>query len=129
MREAGVGAADSTCRGGMKSQSSCWVEFMGQKLEAADGMAQHLRYIYWCRSHQREEDRMAGGWNRGGGHLETGLGTGGTKPIVSLTVEHIFSVAGPDLVVGLLMGKGAGSCGITGHHVEACIGQLVKSLL
>lgn len=64
-----------------------------------------------------------------GGHLETGLGTGGTKPIVSLTVEHIFSVAGPDLVVGLLMGKSAGSCGITGHHVEACIGQLVKSLL
>lgn len=43
------GSADSTCRESMKSQSSCWVLFMGKKLEAAerDGRAQHLRYIYW----------------------------------------------------------------------------------
>lgn len=82
---------------------------------------------------REEKDRMAGGRSGvgGGGHSETGdwgLG-GGTKPIVSLTVEHIFSVAGPDFVVRLLVGKGAGSRGVAGHHVEACVGQLVKSLL
>lgn len=84
--------------------------------------------VYLLVQEPSERERQDG-WRLEGGHLETGWGTGGTKPIVSLTVEHIFSVAGPDLVVCLLMGKGAGSCGITGHHVKACISQLVKSLL
>lgn len=80
---------------------------------------------------REEKDRMAegrsgvGGW--GGG--VTRRQEIGEKPIVSLTVEHIFSVAGPDFVVRLLVGKGAGSRGVAGHHVEACVGQLVKSLL
>lgn len=78
-------------------------------------------------SSERETGQTAGGWGTLGG------GEGGearrTKPMISLTVEHIFSVAGPDLVVCLLVSEGAGSCGIAGHHVEACIGQLVKGLL
>lgn len=44
-----------------------------------DGRAQHLRYIYWSRGHQRERDRMAGGWRGEGGSWRQGEGTGGNK--------------------------------------------------
>lgn len=129
MREAGVGAADSTCRGGYEESKQLLGRVHGTKAGGCrwNGTTSTVHLLVQKPSERGGQD----GWRleQGGGHLETGLGTGGTKPIVSLTVEHIFSVAGPDLVVGLLMGKGAGSCGITGHHVEACIGQLVKSLL
>lgn len=49
------------------------------------------------------------------------LGADEKKADISLTVEHIFSVAGPDLVVCLFVGEGAGTSGVAGHHVEACI--------
>lgn len=64
-----------------------------------------------------------------GGTLRQGRALRETVLMFSLTVEHIFSVAGPDLVVRLLVGKGAGSGGIAGNHMEASVSQLVKRLL
>lgn len=49
-------------------------------------------------------------------------------PLV-LTVEDIFGVAGPDLVVCVLVDEGSRHRGVTGHHVESTLGQHVKSPL
>lgn len=39
-----------------------------------------------------------------------------------LTVEDIFSVAGPDLVISVLIDKGCCHRGVAGHHVESTLG-------
>ncbi|KFW75068.1 hypothetical protein N305_06804, partial [Manacus vitellinus] len=46
-----------------------------------------------------------------------------------LTVEDIFGVAGPDLVVCVLVDEGSCHRGVTGHHVESTLGQHVESPL
>ncbi|KFO70009.1 hypothetical protein N303_10891, partial [Cuculus canorus] len=46
-----------------------------------------------------------------------------------LTVEDIFGVAGPDLVICVLVDEGSCHRGIAGHHVESTLGQHVKSPL
>lgn len=46
-----------------------------------------------------------------------------------LTVEDVFGVAGPDLVVCVLVDEGSRHRGVTGHHVESTLGQHVKSPL
>ncbi|KAL2299165.1 hypothetical protein Nmel_013801, partial [Mimus melanotis] len=46
-----------------------------------------------------------------------------------LTVEDVFGVAGPDLVVGVLVDEGSRYRGVAGHHVESTLGQHVKSPL
>lgn len=70
--------------------------------------------------HRVQQEARSGGGDAGGD---------GGRGLISLTVEHIFRVAGPDLVVCLLVGEGAGARGVAGHHVEAGVGQLVEGLL
>jgi hypothetical protein len=40
---------------------------------------------------------------------------------LSLTIENIFSVRGPDLVICLVMCYSAGASGVTSYHVETSI--------
>lgn len=89
-------------------------------------------HIYGALLEQRLQSEGGGIWRgtwRLMGFGSLGLGARVNKADISLTVEHIFSVARPDLVIRLLMGKGAGPSGVTSHHVEACVRQLVKGLL
>lgn len=47
----------------------------------------------------------------------------------SLSAEDILGVTGPDLVLSLVAGVGAGPGGATSQHTEPSLGQQVKRLL